>query len=157
MEIYIAPLQEKKLRGALDVAKQSHDRAEWFSCFYIFHWSIPSRFIPTSLQVDNGNKLPDAFLVDSDRMSSDLEKMSGESVGSVKKFPRTKAMMSGIMERLQLLLQVTILPEAPTGITRSTSSIVDAPRVGKSLSSEWKRRLLLFLLVLFISEHNRCL
>ena len=67
-------------------------------------------------------------------MSSDLERMSRDNVDSGKKLPRTKAMVSGIMERLQLLLQVTILPEAPTGITRSTSSIVDAPRVGQFLS-----------------------
>lgn len=68
----------------------------------------------------------------SDKISSDVERARDENI-DVKNLPRTRAVVSGITERLHLLLQVTIMPEIATGITRSTSSIVDAPRIGKCL------------------------
>ena len=46
--------------------------------------------------------------------------------------PRTQAVVHGVLERLNLLLHVTIAPESGVGITRSVSHMPDTHRNSQS-------------------------
>ena len=65
-----------------------------------------------------------------DRMAAE-QSQAKEMNFNVKDLPRTTNIVSALLERLELLLQVTIAPEIGTGITRSTSCIPEMSHAGE--------------------------